>query len=499
MTLNLDAIFRQTAARQPRHPAIQSPGPDDGWTYEELNDAITAAAELLGRAGIRPGHCVGLHCASGAQYVVLNYAVWRCGGCVVPIPVELTADEKTEVYRGIALDYVVSHNAGQSFLEPLARGVFTEVSANATVVPVHSYRQRPKEFSSINGAFIRFTSGTTGSSKGVVLSHETIFDRIHAANEVLHVGPHDRIVWMLSMSYHFAVSIVSYLSFGATIVLVPNQFARAVLEAISRHRATMMYASPMHYALMADFDGDASVASLRQAISTTASTDPQTLKKFYWRFGVPLTQALGIIEIGLPCINVDFAEDRSDGVGKVLPAYELQLTDVGLGPDLKEIAFRGKGLLDAYYDPWQPRSEIMADGWFHTGDVGQLDADGCLFLRGRTKDVINVMGMKFFPQEVESVLMSHPAVTGACVFSHRDQRLGEVPYARVVAGRGAASPLPGERELLEYCQGKVAAYKVPHKIEFVTRLPRTASGKVLHRYISSSADSESDTCEILSR
>src|SRR5205085_1206867 len=162
-------------------------------------------------------------------------------------------------------------------------------------------RRHPPGFAAIDGAFIRFTSGTTAAAKGVVLSHETIYERICAANEVLRFGPGDRVVWLLSMAYHFAVSIVSYLSFGAAVVL--------------------------------------------------------------------------------------------------LPTYRLRLADVGLGRRLREVLLAGPGVFDAYYDPWRPRAAVMSDGWFHTGDVGAVDAAGCLLLRGRLKDVINVLGMKFFPRE----------------------------------------------------------------------------------------------------
>src|SRR5262249_56433387 len=115
-----------------------------------------------------------------------------------------------------------------------------------------------------------------------------------------------------------------------------------------------------------------------------------------------------------------------------LPAYRLRLEDVGLGPNSGEVLLGGPGFLDAYYRPWRPRAEVMPGGWFRTGDVGELDTDGCLWLRGRTKDVISVLGMKFFPQEVEAALSAHPAVAAAWVCAPPDARLGQVPPARVV-------------------------------------------------------------------
>ncbi|HKB06595.1 MAG TPA: class I adenylate-forming enzyme family protein [Gemmataceae bacterium] len=477
--MNLHDVFLQTVRRQPTHPAILGPGPSDALSYAQLADTIEAAAERLAWAGVGERHCVGVHCPSGADYIILNYAVWQCGGCVVPIPVELAPVEKQTICREIALDFVISGEKTMSFVAPFQPGAAADASRGFVVVPVTAPLEHPPGFHAINSAFLRFTSGTTGAAKGVVLSHETIHERIRAANEVLHIGPADRVIWLLSMSYHFAVSIVSYLSHGATVVLLPNHFAQAILQAANRHRATLMYGSPIQYGWLAACEPPAALEGMRLAISTTTGLDRTTAGSFRQRFGLPVTQALGIIEVGLPFINVDFAADRVEAVGRVLPAYRLRMDDVGLGPHLMEVVLSGPGFLDAYYQPWRDRSAIMPDGWFRTGDVGELDADGCLFLRGRTKDLIDVLGMKFFPQEVETVLLSHRRVAAVSVYGRRDARFGEIPVARVVVrGPGEA---PSQDELIDYCRTRLAAFKVPESIEFVDALPRTASGKVLHR------------------
>jgi long-chain acyl-CoA synthetase len=477
--MNLYDVFLESVHWQPDQPAILGPKPADRLSYAQLNAAMAAASERLAAAGVRPGQCIGLHCPSGTNYILWTYAAWRTGACVVPIPTELTPAEKLEICREIAIDFVLSEPRGLAFAEPFRRGDVIPLSPDMTAMAMRSPRQPPAGFHAINSAFVRFTSGTTGSAKGVVLSHESIHERILAANDALRIGPRDRVVWLLSMSYHFAVSIVGYLSLGATIILLPNHLGDTIVEATSRHQATLIYGSPVQYQWMTTCARAMPLPSLRLAVSTTTPLDRTTGENFRRTICLPLTQALGIIEIGLPFINVDFASDRCDAVGRLLPAYGLRLDDAGLGPRLKEIVLSGKGFLDAYYEPWRTRDQIMPDGWFRTGDVGEVDGDGCLFLRGRTKDLIDVLGMKFFPQEVERVLLAHPGVAAASVFACRDDRFGETPLARVVAKKG--NGMPSEQELLAFCRARLADFKIPRQIQFVDELPRTASGKVLHR------------------
>jgi long-chain acyl-CoA synthetase len=243
----------------------------------------------------------------------------------------------------------------------------------------------------------------------------------------------------------------------------------------------MMYASPTHYEWMADAAGDFDLGRLRLALSTTAPLTGEVGAKFRHRFGTPLSQALGIIEIGLPFVNVEFAANRCESVGRILPAYRMKLLDVGGGSRCREILLAGPGMFEAYYEPWRLREEVMPSGWFETGDVGEVDENGCLLLRGRTKDVINVMGMKLFPQEVESLLDSHPAVAEAAVLREFDARLGEVPVARIVLKDTARATTSDE--LLDFCRRHLATYKIPTRFDFVDALGKTATGKVLHRAV----------------
>jgi long-chain acyl-CoA synthetase len=480
---NLYQVLRATAERQPAQIAACDCEKHLHVTYAELVERIDALAESLQAVGIGPRACVGLHIASGLDYIIKTYALWKLRACVVPIPLELAPREKRQICQRIAVDTIVSSDRSVSFLSGLDAQEVARIGS-CRVIRLTPVREHPAGFEQVNAAFIRFSSGTTGAAKGVVLSHETIFDRIHAANVGLQLTSDDRVVWLLSMAYHFAVSIVAYLTFGATIILHKRalDLGRAVVEDAAEQGGTIIYGGPSHYDLMSRERSGRIMEKLRLAISTATALSVETAEAFQGRFGVPLTQAYGIIEIGLPCINLHYAGQKMDSVGQVLPGYEIRLEEREESSGMFSIGFRGKGILDAYYDPWQVRSEIMRDGWFNTGDLGEIDEDGCLYIRGRASEMINVGGMKFFPHEVEDVLTSHPAIEQAVVFAARQGNTREFACAQVVSRSGVRN-VPSPVELRQFCAKRLAHFKVPQEVEFVTSLEKTGSGKIVRHAV----------------
>ncbi|QEG35094.1 class I adenylate-forming enzyme family protein [Bythopirellula goksoeyrii] len=476
---NLYQVLKATAERQPANIAVSDCENCSTVTYAQLLGRVDGLAKRFRAAGIVPGDCVGLHVASGLNYIIRTYALWKLGACVVPIPLELAPREKRQVCQRIAIDTIVSSDRSVGFLSGIDAHEIARVGS-CRIIRMTPLRQHPTDFTSVNAAFIRFSSGTTGAAKGVVLSHETIFDRVHAANAGLELTPDDRVVWLLSMSYHFAVSIVAYLTFGATIILHKRaiDLGRALVEDAAGQRGTVIYGSPSHYELMARDRSGRELPDLRLAISTATALSADTARAFHERFDVPLTQAYGIIEIGLPCINLCHAGEKLDSVGQPQPSFGVRLVNRDDAGGMSSIGFRGKGFLDAYYDPWQPRSEIMQDGWFYTGDLGEMDEEGSLYIRGRASEMINVGGMKFFPREVEEVLNTHPAIEEAVVFAARKGNAREFACAQVVP-RAEARVIPTPVELRQFCAKRLAHFKVPQEVEFVASLERTASGKII--------------------
>jgi len=280
------------------------------------------------------------------------------------------------------------------------------------------------------------------------------------------------------MAHHFAVSIVLYLYHGACTVVGGSHLAADVLALAEKEAATVIYGAPFHHALLAADAGGFRWPSLRLAVSTAAPLTRATAEAFHVRFGKPLVQGMGIIEVGLPLLNVAGALESPEAVGEPLPAFDVELRDdagepLGAG-ETGELWLKGPGMFDAYVSPWQPADRVRRDGWFATGDLAERDAAGRVFLRGRKKSVLNVGGMKVFPEEIEAVLDRHPSVKRSRVLGREHPVLGTLPVAEVIPANGELSPA----ELKAWCRKSLSAYKVPVTFKRVDAVPLTASGKV---------------------
>lgn len=447
-------------------------------------DALAAELRPLlpATAAARPR--IGVHFPSCLDYVPLALATLAAGGCFVPVPDELADEEKRDLALRTALDVVLVAEDAAGWLPEGSRVLGRIRVGERTVTVAQPPAVTPgfplADFEALNPAFIRFSSGTTGKSKGVLLSHESLLERITAANAGLGIGPGDRVLWVLPMAHHFAVSIVLYLYHGATTIIEETHLGEDLLRAGAAHQATVMYGSPVHYRQLVEAPPAAEWPHLRLAVATAAALDAATALKFHSRFGRPLIQGLGIIELGLPLLNLDGALEAPEAVGRPLPAYACRLADEdGQEPPADEpgeVLLRGPGLFDAYLDPWLPRRDVVdAAGWFATGDLGRRDAAGRIRLCGRKKTLINVGGMKVFPEEVERVLDAHPKVQRALVEARLHPLYGEVPVARFIP---AADGAPTALELRNHCRQHLAGYKIPLLFSAVTELPLTASGKL---------------------
>ncbi|PKL52624.1 MAG: hypothetical protein CVV37_00040 [Nitrospira bacterium HGW-Nitrospira-1] len=447
-------------------------------SYGRLLSFADMTASSLRAKGVGRFHRVGLLCGDSIDYITTNLAVLSLSAVIVPVSPEQADKEIKEIIERISLDYLIFEKGtyqeeGSEILpsEGLLKKELRILKRNVPALPYAEYYR-------INPAFIRFSSGTTGASKGVVMSHEAIIERTDAADKGLKITSEDTVLWVLSMSFHFVVTILLFLRRAATIVLCSHNFPESLIEGITRHKGTFIYASPFHCNVMvrSDLLSPWSLSNIRLAISTAMKLPRAIAEEFSAKFGFEPAEAYGIIEVGLPFINLLSGGESREGVGRPLPDYEVEIaakdTD-GVG----EIYIRGKGMFDAYFSPWQGQESVLKDGWFRTGDLGRLENDGHLTIVGREKDVINFVGMKVFPFEVEAVLNEYPLVKESMVYGVSHPQYGQLPAAMLVL-RNSPSRELDLGDLRRFCYQRMSQYKVPKDFQVVDALPKTASGKV---------------------
>jgi acyl-CoA synthetase (AMP-forming)/AMP-acid ligase II len=484
--MNLAEILFATAERHSPRRAVTDVRSGRSVSYGQLAREAQRLAAFLRTEGVAPGQRIGLLAPNGLTYLPAAFGLLAAGACFVPLASNLTPTEIAAIIREVQLNGCLSWPKAAPL--PTVPG-HADAPARRAVVKggdcdgyafqwIDRGAEAPAEFPKLNAAFIRFTSGTTSRSKGVVLSHEATAARVEASDRVLKFSEEDRILWVLPLAYHFAVTITAYVRAGAHILLCPDTLPKAIVDAARRLRASVLYAAPLHFERMANLGPGQPLSSIRVTLSTAAPISPAVMERFEGVYGVPVGQAYGIIEAGLPCINLGTEGLPATSVGRPVPGYSVAIfSDEGtlLSPEtMGEIGVRGDGLFSAYYSPWRLREQVERDGWFLTGDLGFVDRAGALHLKGRKKALILVAGLKFFPEEVEDCINQFPGIKESRVFGRPHTRMGEVPYAEVVV-----DPVGCDLDALKsHCARALSSYKVPLEFTVVGAIPRTPSGKI---------------------
>ncbi len=477
--MNLVELLYGSAERHSPRRAMTDVRSGRSLSYGQLAREAQRIGAFLKTYGVGPGQRIGLLAPNDLAYVPAAFGLLDSGACLVPLASNLTPTETAEIVRDVQLNGCLAWPKASALEGAPAAVVQGGECDGFTFQWLDRDAEAPAEFYSLNPAFIRFTSGTTARSKGVVLSHEATAARVEAADQVLAFNEEDRILWVLPLAYHFAVTIVAYVRAGTHILMCPDTLPRAMVDAVHRLKPSVLYAAPLHFERMANLGPSQPFTSIRVTLSTAAPISPAVMDRFQSVYGVPVGQAYGIIEAGLPCINLGTEGLPATSVGRPVPGYEVAvLSDDGKRLDapetLGEIAVRGDGLFSAYYSPWQLREQITRDGWFLTGDLGSLDQAGALHLKGRKKTVMFVAGLKFFPEEVEDCINQFRGVKESRVFSRPHAHMGEVPCAEVVLdSRGCDLDA-----LKTHCARLLSTYKVPLEFTVVDAVPRTPSGKI---------------------
>ncbi len=472
-------ILKEAAFKWPDKPAIYD---DHGMmTFEQLYTETKILRLNLIELGVSAGMGVGLKSRNGRSFIIGLFAVVGCGATVMPMSPQLKKAEIEDIFSEAQLHAILDDMSGIPpilIIDAVIKMKLESFSFSYTSID----RLKPFAPHVHMPAFIRFTSGTTGKSKGVIVSHQSVIERVEGANKALELGPGDTVVWVLPMAYHFIVSIVLYVKYGAAIAVANDFLAKSIIDITNRHNGTLLYASPIQIRLLSNDKGNDKMTSLKKVISTSAAISPEVCKAFKERFEKDVSQAYGIIEIGLPMINYIKSAEHPEAVGYALPDYTVDILDDENNPlpdgSIGHLAIKGPGMFDAYLIPATPREAVLKNGYFLTADYASRSADGLIKIEGRCKSVINVSGIKVFPEEVEAVLEMMPEIKLARISSSPHPLMGQIIEGELVLNEGETIDV---EDVLTYCRKRLSTFKAPQRLKIVDSLPMTSTGK-LQRY-----------------
>ncbi|MGE5146062.1 MAG: AMP-binding protein, partial [Candidatus Eiseniibacteriota bacterium] len=339
----------------------------------------------------------------------------------------------------------------------------------------------PKSF-----ATLQYTGGTTGRPKGVNNAHDQMTINISQREAVIPTQDGERILCVMPLFHVFAVSMCLHLAAycRGTLIVLPRYRPDTTLATLAAARITFLPAGPTIFnGVLAHPDfARTDFSALRCCVSGSAPLPEQTLLAWQAATGSFILEGFGQTEAGpVLTYNPAVGERKVGSVGPALPLTRVEIVDVETGTkqlppgQQGEIRARGPQIMSGYRNLPKETAETLRDGWLYTGDIGELDQDGYLYIRDRKKDMAIVGGYNVYPREVDEVLYGHPAVLEAAAVGVPDDYRGEIIRAYVVFKTGAD---PSIDSVLDHCRANLAKYKVPASIVPVEALPKTPVGKV---------------------
>jgi fatty-acyl-CoA synthase len=477
-------------------------------TYAEFDDATDRLAKALLAMGLRVGDRVGIWSPNCAEWVAVQYATAKIGAILVNV---------NPAYRATELEYVLNQSgirlliSAPEYLTSDYRAMIAEVRGRTPDLERTIFLDSPEWNELFDGGEsvsdgelrlregilspdqainIQYTSGTTGFPKGATLSHRNILNNGFFSGERCGYTEHDRVCIPVPFYHCFGMVLgnLACTTHGACMVVPgPGFDAEAVLAAVAAERCTSLYGVPTMFIAELEhpererFD----VSSLRTGIIAGAPCPIEMMKRVISDLHMTeVTIAYGMTELS-PVSTQTLADDdierRVSTVGAVHPHVEAKIVDPETGATVApgetgEFCARGYSVMVGYWnDPERTAEAIDADGWMHTGDLATMDRDGYVNIVGRLKDMIIRGGENVYPREIEEYLFTHPEVVDTQVIGVPDERFGEQIMAWVQ--RRSGSHLT-EDELIEFCRGRIAHFKVPKYVRFTDEFPMTVTGKV---------------------
>jgi fatty-acyl-CoA synthase len=492
--VNIGQWVRKNALIYPKKIATKAG--DRAFSYAALDERVSRIATGLRAAGLRKGDRLAVLLLNCPEYVELVFACSAAGLITVPLNWRLGQQELELILRDCEPKVLVHHTGFgertaqlQAAVPSIARRLAVDEAGGPSPYEdlVRTAAADDAVDPTVGGDdphLIMYTAGTTGTPKGVVLTHANCFWQ-SVNGWALGVSPSTVALVVLPLFHVGGLngSVTPMIHVGATVVLPAKFDAGDTLDTIERERVTGMVAVPAVYQMLYDHPRfeQADLGSVEALISGGAPLSLDLIRKYHAR-GIEFRQGYGLTETspgvtgmgpgeclqkagtaGRPCLYVDVeivdADDRA--VARGTPG---------------EVRVRGPNVMAGYWNRPEETAKVLRDGWFYSGDIGFLDEDSYLVLVDRKKDMIISGGENVYPAEIEKVLEQHPAVAEVAVVGRADARWGEVPVAFVVLRKGSHASC---EELLELCARRIARYKTPKEILVRDALPRNAAGKIL--------------------
>lgn len=514
------ALFRASVGRDPDAIALRYF--DRVMTYAEIDQESDALALWLLSRGIRAGSRIATVLQNMPQSVIMTVAVWKVAGTIVPCnpmyrPRELSrilsdaqpavllglGEQRADLAQSVELAglsdtclLLTSSREYQSaddcrvLPQPASDDIREEESFAHVIKSYHGSRPPVETLDSASIALILYTSGTTGTPKGAMITHRNLWHNAVDARDWCGLHQDSRIL-CIAPFFHmtgFELHIVAAFAFGASLIMNYRFEPSLALDMIRRFRPTFTIGAITVFTALMNSPGitAADMASFERIYSGGAPIPPGLLREIQSRLNIEIYSCYGMTETTAQAHAAPYGQqipvDSVSGalsIGMLRPGTEARIVDpdgnsVAVG-QAGELLMRGGQVMAGYWNKDDAEQPFDDDGWLRSGDIAFVDANGWFYLMDRLKDMIIASGFKVWPREVEDVLYNHPAVREAAVVGVPDAYRGETVKAFIALHPGADAK---SQDLIKHCRDNLAAYKVPSVVEFVSDLPKTASGKI---------------------
>ncbi len=453
-------------------------------TFTDLVHRVRVAAGAFHQRGIGKGDRVAIWAPNSAEWMIAAFGLLTAGGVLVPVNTRFKAEEAADVITRSGARAVLIQQGflGMDFAAPPGVEVIdlkSDFLTDATPFEAPS----PDWISGDDIADIIYTSGTTGRPKGVMMNHRQTL-RLYAEwcdLADLRAGDRYLIVNPFFHTFGYKAGTIAAMIRGATVLPVPVFDVEEVVDLVERERITMLPGPPTLYHSLLAVPDKAKLATLRAGVTGSADIPVELIRRVHEELPFEtLATGYGLTECGTATLSRpgDSFEDIATTVGMPCDGIEVRIAEDG------EVLVRGYSVMQGYLDDPEATAEtIDADGWLHTGDLGEFTDGGRLRIIGRKKDMFIVGGFNAYPAEIEGFLLEHPGIAQAAVIGIPDERMGQVGKAfvvrKTVVPKAGDTSVLSEAELISWSKQRMAGYKVPRAVTFVDALPLNASGKVM--------------------